>query len=670
MNDIKEKIYSLRESLSDHNYRYYVLSSPIISDQEFDLMMKELERLEQEHPEFYDPNSPTQRVGSDLSGKGEKVKHDRPMLSLTNTYSHDEVVSFYQKVASTLNKSPLFEVELKLDGVSISLHYKDGAFEKALTRGDGEYGEDVTQAIKAIPSIPLRLRGEKYPSELEVRGEIVLPWDRFEAINREREMSGDPLFANPRNAVSGTIKQYSPALVAERRPDAYFYYLLSDENLPDSQIERIRLLQQLGFKTESHSKTYNTPFDIIAYIEEWQDKLNDLPFATDGVVIKVDSNNDQKKLGITAKSPKWAIAYKYPAQQKETILRGVEYQVGRTGVVTPVALLKPTLLSGSTVSKATLHNADFIKNLDLRIGDHVIIEKGGEIIPKIIDVNKKKRSSEIDSPKVEYPIYCPVCQTKLIKSPEMAATICPNEIGCPAQIMGSIEHFCSRKAMNINIGPETIKDLYSQKLVNNFADLYNLTTLDLALILSLREKSRNNLYKSIQDSKNATYDKVLYALGIPLVGEVTARLLSQKYDSIDKLSSADSSELQQIDGIGEIMAETIFHYFKEKYHIKLINQLKSAGLKLSQDQLEEGETSDALINETIVVSGTFEKLSRSELKNILIRHGAKVTSSVSGNTTLVIAGEKMGPKKRQEAEKLGVKIISEDDFLEMMEKLR
>ncbi|MDO4789625.1 MAG: NAD-dependent DNA ligase LigA [Porphyromonas sp.] len=667
---MKERIEQLREELNNHNYNYYVLGVPTISDFEFDALMKELEALEAKHPEFFDPLSPTQRVGSDLTEKGVKVKHTRPMLSLSNSYSFEDVISFVSRVKETIREDKIeYNVELKLDGISISIIYENGRLIQALTRGDGEQGEDVTASIKAIPSIPLKLRGANtIPGRIEVRGEIILPWKRFEEINEERAKSGEELFANPRNAVSGTIKQYSPALVAYRRPEAYIYYIYTDDIslLPKTISERIKLLQTLGFKTESHGRVCSSVDDILEFIKHWESKRDDLPFATDGIVIKVNEIGQQEELGLTAKSPRWAIAYKYPAERKESKLIGVEFQVGRTGTVTPVGVMDPLHLSGTIVRRASLHNADYIKSMDLRIGDIVEVEKGGEIIPKIVKVRTDLRKEEDTFP-IVFPSNCPECGTPLVRKEDVAAICCPNSTECPPQIINSIEHFCSRKALNINIGPETIKELYRKEMVKDVADLYTLTPMHFIQLKGFKERSALKLYDSIKGSLATPYNRVLYALGIPQIGETTAKLLAQKFKSIDNLSMQTTEALCEVEGIGEVVANSIKDYFQEERHITLIRRLKESGLKLEEDSSEQKVISEKLEGMTFVVSGTFSSHSRDEIKELITQNGGKVASSISSKTSKVIAGENMGPQKLEKANKLNIPIISEEDFLNLID---
>lgn len=665
---VQEKIEHLRKELNQHNYNYYVLSNPEISDFDFDQKLKELEALEQKYPQFYDTNSPTQRVGSDLSGKAKKVKHRFPMLSLSNTYTETDLSLFISTIQTQLGRPAKFSVELKLDGISISVKYKDGKYVQALTRGDGEYGEDVTAAVKAIQSVPLVLRGNNIPSDIEVRGEIVLPWQSFEKINKEREERGETLFANPRNAVSGTIKQFSPALVAKRNPEAIFYYLISenDDQLPPSQNARINLLSELGFKVDKH-QCLDDPKKILSFIRDWSEKMVNYYVATDGMVLKLDDIADQKRLGYTAKSPRWAIAYKYPAQKKETKLLKVEFQVGRTGVITPVAIMNPIHLSGTIVSRATLHNFDFIRSLDLHEGDHVLVEKGGEIIPKVVSVVKDKRNNSNGEP-ISFPTRCPACNSQLIHSEDVSAIICPNHLACPPQVIGSIEHFCSRKAMNINIGPETIKELYVRQIVTNVADLYNINQDQLLTLPNFKEKSTNKLYNSIQESKKVSFPRVLYALGIPLVGETTSKLLVEYFESLEEIEKQDEKSLTEIDGIGPTIATSIVEFLKNERSRSLISRLEESGLQFKATENNQEEKTNILAKENVVVSGVFSKYSRDDIKALITKNGAKLSSSISGKTTLLIAGDNMGPAKREKAERLGIKILSEDAFLELISK--
>ena len=560
---IKEEIEALRAELNQHNYNYYVLSAPTISDREFDEKMKHLQDLEMAYPQYADPDSPTQRVGSDLSKEFQQVVHKYPMLSLGNTYSESDVRDFYERVARSLNEPFEIVAELKFDGTSISVTYEHGRLARAVTRGDGTKGDDVTANVKTIRSVPLRLLGDNYPDELEVRGEILLPWAEFDRLNAEREEQEEPLFANPRNAASGTIKQQNPAVVAARKLDAYFYYVLG-ENLPsDTHWGNLEQARRWGFKISKAMKLCHSMDEIIDFINYWDTERKNLPVATDGIVLKVNSLTQQRNLGFTAKNPRWAIAYKFQAEQAETRLNSVSFQVGRTGAITPVANLEPVLLAGTVVKRASLHNADIIKGLDLHIGDQVYVEKGGEIIPKIVGVNKEARSFMIGD-EVRFVNRCPVCGTLLVRIEGEAAYYCPNDMGCPPQIKGRIEHFVTRRAMNINMGPETVEDLYEAGLVTNVADLYELKMADLMHLERWAEKSARNLMESLRNSKNVSFERVLYALGIRYVGETVARRLAKAFRSMERLEKATAEELLAVDDIGERIAESVIDYFSNE----------------------------------------------------------------------------------------------------------
>ncbi len=660
----KARIEELRTRLRRYDYEYYILNAPTVSDAEYDMMMKDLEALEADYPEYYDPTSPTQRVGSDLTGGERSIPHRHPMLSLANTYTIGEVEAFYTRIISEVRDEQVDMVaELKYDGVSISVIYEDGKLVRAVTRGDGTRGDDVTASVKAIRSIPLRLLGEKCPPILEVRGEIVLPWSEFDRINVEREQKGEPLFANPRNAVAGTIKQLSPKVVSARKPEAIFYYLLSDKpnELPVSHHRRLEMMRDMGLKVSEHTRLCHSFKDLSEYISHWEVKRHELNVGTDGIVIKVDSYDLHDKIGMTAKSPKWAIAFKYPAEEACTKLLSVDFQVGRTGVVTPVANLEGVHISGTTVRRASLHNADFINELDLYLGDMVMVEKGGEIIPKITGVKYELRENGM--PRITMPSVCPVCGTPLIKDENEAGTYCPNDISCPPQIIGRIEHFASRKAMNINIGPETITELYKQGMVRDVSDLYALTVEDILRLPLFKEKSATKLYESIKKSIETPFDKVLYAIGINYVGEAVARDLAKKVRSIDTLYDLSVEKLTEIDGIGPRIAESIVSFLANEEHKGLINRLREYGIQMSlPDIATEDITGDKLVGETIVVSGVFESMERDALKDLIIKHGGKVGSGITSKTTLMITGANVGPSKLHKAQELGTKILSEQEF--------
>lgn len=665
MNEIEAKIKALRDELEQHNYNYYILSSPVISDQEFDVKMKALQALEKAYPEYADPTSPTQRVGSDLSKEFEQVEHKYPMLSLGNTYSEEEVRDFYERTERLLNEPFEIIAELKYDGTSISLIYENGRLARAVTRGDGTRGDDVTANVKTIRSIPLKLRGDNYPDEFEIRGEILLPWSEFDRLNKEREEQEEPLFANPRNAASGTLKQQNPRIVASRKLDAYFYYLLGEMLPADGHYENLEAARSWGFKIPDVICKCNSLEDIFDYISYWNVERKNLPVATDGIVLKVNSLRQQKNLGFTAKSPRWAIAYKFQAERAVTRLNSVSFQVGRTGAVTPVANLEPVQLAGTVVKRASLHNADIIEGLDLHIGDNVYVEKGGEIIPKIVGVDLDSRSLLIGD-KVRFVRTCPVCGTKLVRPEGEAAHYCPNETGCPPQIKGRIEHFVTRKAMNINIGPETVEDLYNAGLIKNSADLYTLQIPDLLLLERWAEKSARNLMESLLESKQVPFGRVLYALGIRYVGETIAKRLANAFHSMAELEEASFEKLIEVDVIGERIAKSVTDYFADEQNRELVNRLKEYGLQMTVSEEMISDRSDKLQGLTIVISGTFSKHSRDEYKMMIERHGGKNSGSVSGKTDYILAGENMGPAKLEKAEKLGVKIINEDDFLNML----
>lgn len=664
---LKEQIDSLRRELEMHNYNYYVLSEPTISDYEFDLKMKQLQDMELAHPEYYDPNSPSQRVGSDIVSGFEQVTHNYPMLSLGNTYSLEEVQDFYDRTMKLLNEP--FEVvcELKYDGTSISLLYENGLLVRAVTRGDGEKGDDVTANVKTIRSIPLRLMGENYPDKFEIRGEILMPWAVFDSLNREREAQEEQLFANPRNAASGTLKLQNPAVVASRSLDAFFYSLLG-ENLPASTHSgNLEAAGSWGFKISSAIKVCSNIQEVAAFINYWDIERKNLAVATDGVVLKINSLNQQKNLGFTAKSPRWAIAYKFQAEKAVTRLNSVSFQVGRTGAVTPVANLDPVQLSGTTVKRASLHNADIIKGLDLHIGDMVYVEKGGEIIPKITAVDVDARLLLGD--KVQFITKCPECGTELIRYEGEAAHYCPNENACPPQIKGKIEHFVSRKAMNIDgLGSETVNLLYENGLLNNIADIYELKVPDLARLERLGNKSALNIKASVENSGNVPFERVLFALGIRFVGETVAKKLAMAFKSIDRLESAGFDELISVDEIGERIAQSILKYFSDERNISVVNRLKNYGLQMEVHPDKLVTSGNALQGLTVVISGTFKLNSRDEYKAMIEQNGGKNAGSVSSKTSFILAGENMGPEKLKKAEKLGVRLVDETEFLKMLGK--
>lgn len=661
----KDKIKALREALEQHNYNYYVLSAPTISDREFDEMMKELQTLEEAHPEYADPHSPTQRVGSDLSKEFEQVVHKYPMLSLGNTYSEEEVKDFYERIARDLNEPFEIVAELKYDGTSISLTYEDGRLVRAVTRGDGTRGDDVTANVKTIRSVPLKLMGDRYPAAFEIRGEILLPWAEFDRLNKEREEQEEPLFANPRNAASGTLKQLNPAIVAARKLDAYFYYLLGEELPAETHFDNLEAARSWGFKIPNVIRVCNSLEDIYDYITHWDAERKNLPVATDGIVLKVNSLRQQRNLGFTAKSPRWAIAYKFQAERAVTRLNSVSFQVGRTGAVTPVANLEPVLLAGTTVKRASLHNADIIEGLDLHLGDKVFVEKGGEIIPKIVGVDVEARGLLVGD-KVRFIRFCPECGTPLVRPEGEAAHYCSNEAGCPPQIKGKIEHFVTRRAMNINMGPETVEDLYEAGYVKNAADLYTLEISDLLRLERWADKSARNLMASLEESKQVPFERVLYGLGIRFVGETVAKRLVSAFHSMDQLGQASFEDLIAVDEIGERIARSIIAYFADERNRTLVNRLKEYGLQMSVAEEVLANRSEKLKGLSIVISGTFAKHSRDEYKAMIEQHGGKNSGSVSGKTDYILAGDNMGPAKLEKAAKLGVKIINEDEFLNMI----
>lgn len=667
MNETEAKIKALREELELYNYQYYVLNTPTISDRDFDFKLKELEALEKAHPEYADPCSPTRRVGSDLSKDFEQVTHQYPMLSLGNTYSKEEVRDFYERTARLLNEPFEIVAELKYDGTSISLLYEKGRLVRAITRGDGTRGDDVTVNVRTIRSIPLKLRGNDYPESIEIRGEILLPWAEFDRLNKEREEQEEPLFANPRNAASGTLKQQNPAIVASRKLDAYFYYILGKELPADTHYDNLQKARSWGIKISSFIRKCMTLSEIFNYIDHWDTERKKLPVATDGIVLKVNSLRQQKFLGFTAKSPRWAIAYKFQAEQAVTRLNRVTYQVGRTGVVTPVANLDPVLLAGTTVKRASLHNADIIESLDLHIGDKVFVEKGGEIIPKIVGVDTEARPMLLGE-KVRFIRNCPECGTPLIRPEGEAAYYCPNELGCPPQIKGKIEHFVTRKAMNINIGPETVEDLYNAGYVKDAADLYTLKAADLLRLERWAEKSAQNLITSLEESRKVPFERVLYGLGIRYVGETVAKRLAKAFPSMEKLEEASFELLVDVDEVGERIARSVLNYFADERNRDLVYRLKEAGLSMSVAEETLAARTDKLKGATIVISGTFAKHSREEYKAMIEQNGGKNSGSVSAKTDYILAGENMGPAKLEKAEKLGIKIINEEDFLNLLAK--
>lgn len=662
----QDRILSLRKELHEHNRRYYVLNQPIISDQQFDFMMHELQELEARHPELADPNSPTQRVGSDLNQQFKQVAHKYPMLSLANTYNADDVREWYNQVTKGLDGQP-FEVccEMKYDGLSISLTYEHGKLIRAVTRGDGVQGDDVTNNVRTINSIPLQLSGDNYMDSFEIRGEILLPWDNFQRLNAEREDAGEMPFANPRNAASGTLKSQSSRVVAERGLDAYLYYIIGDDLPCDGHYENLEMARQWGFKISNGMKKVDSLQGILDYIEYWDTKRKDLPVATDGIVLKVNSLHQQRLLGSTAKSPRWAIAYKYKAERACTPLLDVSYQVGRTGAITPVANMEPVQLAGTTVRRATLNNEDFIRSFDLHLGDYVYVEKGGEIIPKIVGVDTSRRKA--DAKPVRFITHCPECGAELVRYEGEAAHYCPNDSQCPPQIKGRIEHFIARKAMNImTLGPETVDDYFQRGLIHNIADLYDLTVQQIDPSGNKR-KSAWNVIKAIEDSTKVPFERVVFALGIRFVGVTTAKLLARHFRDIDSLMNASLEQLLEVEGVGLVIAESIIRYFHDETNLSILQRLCDKGLQMRLSEEVAASQSDLLKGKSVVISGVFSHHSRDEYKTIIEQHGGKNVGSISSKTSFILAGDNMGPSKLQKAKSLGIEIMNENQFLEMIE---
>lgn len=663
----QDRILSLRKELHEHNRRYYVLNQPIISDQQFDFMMHELQELEARHPELADPNSPTQRVGSDLNQQFKQVAHKYPMLSLANTYNADDVREWYNQVTKGLDDQP-FEVccEMKYDGLSISLTYEHGKLIRAVTRGDGVQGDDVTNNVRTINSIPLQLSGDNYMDSFEIRGEILLPWDNFQRLNAEREDAGEMPFANPRNAASGTLKSQSSRVVAERGLDAYLYYIIGDDLPCDGHYENLEMARQWGFKISNGMKKVDSLQGILDYIEYWDTKRKDLPVATDGIVLKVNSLRQQRLLGSTAKSPRWAIAYKYKAERACTPLLDVSYQVGRTGAITPVANMEPVQLAGTTVRRATLNNEDFIRSFDLHLGDYVYVEKGGEIIPKIVGVDTSRRKA--DAKPVRFITHCPECGAELVRYEGEAAHYCPNDSQCPPQIKGRIEHFIARKAMNImTLGPETVDDYFQRGLIHNIADLYDLTVQQIDPSGNKR-KSAWNVIKAIEDSTKVPFERVVFALGIRFVGVTTAKLLARHFRDIDSLMNASLEQLLEVEGVGLVIAESIIRYFHDETNLSILQRLRDKGLQMGLSEEVTASQSDLLKGKSVVISGVFSHHSRDEYKAIIEQHGGKNVGSISSKTSFILAGDNMGPSKLQKAKSLGIEIMNENQFLEMIER--
>lgn len=660
----KEEILSLREELHRHNYNYYVLNAPVISDEEFDMKMHRLQDLEQMYPELDDPNSPTRRVGSDLNNEFQTVLHKRPMLSLANTYNRQEVAEFYQRVSEGLHGAP-FEIccELKFDGLSISLHYERGRLVRAVTRGDGVQGDDVTENVRTIRTIPLSLPvGGTYPDEFEIRGEVLMPWASFDRLNSEREREGEPLFANPRNAASGTLKSKNSSVVAQRGLDAYLYYLLGEGVPGDSHYANLQAAAAWGFQISAQMRLAYTLEDIYDYIDYWDTERRNLPVATDGIVLKVNSLAQQRALGMTAKSPRWAIAYKFKAEQEETILRQVVFQVGRTGAVTPVANMDPVHLAGTQVRRATLHNADFMAQLHLHVGDRVLVEKGGEIIPKIVDNVTPNHPGAIP-----FITQCPVCGTPLVRYEGESAYYCPNESGCPPLLLGRIEHFISRKAMNINsLGPETVDALYRTGLIADAADLYGLTEEQLLTIEGGGCEMARRIIQSIDESRAVPFERVLFAIGIRFVGEIAAKALARNFGSMEAVRNASLESLLAINGIGEVIARSVITFFHDEKNLAYVQRLCQAGLQMQLSQQEQQVRSDTLQGQSVVVSGVFRHHSRDEYKALIEQHGGRNVGSISAKTSFVLAGENMGPAKLEKASRLGIRILSEEEFLSLI----
>lgn len=666
-----DKIRALRKELHDHNYKYYILDNPIITDFEFDQKLKELQALENAHPEVFDPNSPTQRVGGGLTKSFETVAHQFPMYSLDNSYSFEELKMWIERIKKRLNEDALelfapelnFNCELKYDGASISLKYKGGRLIRALTRGDGIQGDDVTQNIKKIKTVPLVLQGE-YPDEFEIRGEIVLPKDAFEALNRKRQEAGEPLFMNPRNTASGTLKLQDSSTVAARGLQCIVYAMVSEQMVYTSQYEMLSRAKKMGFYVADTAQLCRSVEEVESYINYWDTHRSSLPFEIDGVVVKVDAIELQEQLGFTAKAPRWAMAYKFKAEQVLTILESVSYQVGRTGAITPVANLQPVLVAGTTVKRASLHNADQIEKLDLHLGDTVFLEKGGEIIPKVTGVERSKRKS--GSKPIEFPKYCPECQTPLVRKEGEAQHYCPNEESCPPQITGRIQHFCSRKAMDVEgIGEETVVLLVQEGLIKDVADLYTLAADQLAGIPRLGDLSIQNLLEGIEKSKTQPFQKVLFGLGIRYVGETVAKKLVKAFETIERIQEATMEELEAIDDVGQRIAESVFSYLRVEDNKHLIHRLKLAGLHFESTS-NNNEQDGALAGKKIVVSGVFERFSRNEIKDLIEQHGGENSSSISSKTDYIIAGDQMGPSKKSKAEQLGIPLLSENEFIEML----
>ena len=665
----QEEIEQLRQLLHQHNYNYYVLNQPTISDFEFDQMMRKLQDLEMFFPQFYDPNSPTQRVGSDINQSFKQMKHKYPMLSLGNTYNINEVRDFYDRVRNGLNGEN-FEIvaELKYDGLSISMTYINGKLVRALTRGDGEKGDDVTANVRTIKSIPLQLKKDSgYPHEFEIRGEILMPWTSFNKLNKEREKNEEPLFANPRNAASGTLKSQKSELVAHRQLDAFLYYVLGDDSFNQgTHYDNLMKAKKWGFKISENIKLCHNIDDVIDFINYWDVERKQLPVATDGIVLKVNKLRQQRHLGFTAKSPRWAIAYKFQAERVCTKLLKVTYQVGRTGAVTPVANMEPVLISGTVVKRASLHNADIIRQLDLHIGDMVYVEKGGEIIPKVVGVDLSQRPE--GTKPVTFITVCPECGATLIRVEGEAAHYCPNENHCPPQIKGKIEHFISRKAMNIDsLGPETVEDYYKKGIIRNVADLYDIKMQDIDGSMGTRAKSAKKIIDAIKNTANVPFERVVFAIGIRFVGETTAKLLARKFKSMDALENANLQQLLEVEGVGTVIANSVIDFFQSEENREIIRRLEHHGVKMKLEIEDTLKQTEILKGMSIVISGVFTKHSRDEYKELIERNGGKNVGSISSKTSFVLAGDNMGPAKLEKANSLNIPVYNEDEFLKMLE---
>lgn len=662
--EVKKRIAALSAELNEHNHKYYVLSEPSISDFEFDKKLEELMALEAQFPEFLSSESPSQRVGGTITKDFPTVKHQYPMMSLSNSYSKEEMQEFMARITKSLEREVEYVCELKFDGVAIGIRYVDGKMTQAITRGDGVQGDEITANIRTIRSLPLQAKGNDYPKEFEVRGEVYFPRDKFDQLNRDREEIGEPLYANPRNTASGTLKSQDSAVVASRGLDCFLYAAMAAERMADTHYGSLMKLKEWGFKVSEHMRLCRTPDEVFAFLELWDTERHNLGFEIDGVVIKVNSLDDQEELGFTAKSPRWAIAYKFASEQALTRLNEVTYQVGRTGAITPVANLEPVLLAGTTVRRASLHNADQIAKLDLHLGDMVQVEKGGEIIPKIVGVDLMQRDA--NAPVVKYIDTCPECGTALVRNEDEAKHFCPNELGCPPQVKGKMEHFISRKAMNVDgLGAETVQQFYDAGLAQNVADLYELTYDQIIALDRMADLSTNNILAGLEASKQVPFPRVLFGIGIRFVGETVAKKLAKHFKTMDALMTATEEELVAVDEIGGRIAQSVLSFFADERNRSIIARLKQHGLQLEVEGSNE-LTSNVLEGKTFVVSGVFAKFSRDEIKAAVEQHGGKNVGSISKKTDYVLAGDKMGPSKLQKAEDLGIPIISEDDFIDMI----